>query len=133
MSSKNIRLSRKHILSLFFYLWIISITILTVVSFSGDSRIARQNGFGLRLDYIEHFILYASIPILFFLSGYAYLDRIIKSKSIFILAGYMFSVATEFLQLLVPSRSFNPVDLMLNLTGFTLGLLIAILLSKRHP
>lgn len=83
----------------------------------------KQNEGGFRFDYLEHFILYAAIPVIYFLAKGAYLDRVIKDRYYIILLGILFSLLTEIQQYFIPTRSFNPVDLILNIAGFLVGLL----------
>lgn len=111
-----------------FYLWIASLFVLTSISFSTGMK--KQNEGGFRLDYLEHFFFYAAIPVFYLLAKGAYLDSIIKSPRYIILLGVLFSTITEVQQYFIPARSFNPIDLILNLGGFAFGLLLVEFLSK---
>lgn len=106
-----------------FYLWLLALLVLTSISFSPEMK--KQNEGGFRFDYLEHFILYAAIPVLYFLADGASLKKIIKDNYYIILLGILFSVLTEIYQYFIPGRSFNPIDLMLNLGGFIAGILIS--------
>lgn len=124
------KLNRNYIFwTIVFYLWIAALLIFTTISFSPQMK--EQNEGGFRFDYLEHFILYAAIPVIYFLAKGAYIERLIKSPRYIILLGILFSTITEVQQYFIPSRSFNPIDLLLNLLGFASGLILAILLFKK--
>ena len=118
----------KTIWTLLFYLWIIAILVLTSVSFGDGAR--KQNDGGLRLDYLQHFIVYSGVPVLFFLSRGAGLNRIFRSSYYLLLLGILFCILTEVQQYYIPGRSFNPIDLGLNLAGFFTGLFAGRYISK---
>jgi VanZ family protein len=86
---------------------------------------------GLRIDYLEHFFLYAIIPILYFLSRGAGLKKLFKDNYYLILLGILFALLTEIQQYFIPGRSFNPVDLFLNLAGFITGIFAGQYLNKK--
>ena len=78
----------------------------------------------VRLDYLLHFLTYFSIC-LYFAIGRFYNLRLFERKSGLKFIGLILFLAsfTELVQIVVPSRSFNPVDLVANLTGVGIGLL----------
>ena len=73
----------------------------------------------IRLDYLGHILLF--LPCLF-------LIRLAWPMPFFplILSGLLFATATEGLQYLLPYRTFNSNDLLANLTGVLLGILLLI-------
>lgn len=124
------KLKRNYIFwTIVFYLWIAALIVFTSISFSPQMK--EQNEGGFRFDYLEHFILYAAIPVIYLLAKGACIERLIKSPRIIILLGFLFSLITEVQQYFIPSRSFNPIDLLLNLLGFASGLIIVVLIFKK--
>lgn len=114
--------------SFLFYNWIIILAIFTTIPFS--TAVEKQSETGFRLDYLEHFFFYSFIPVLFIFADGAYLNRIIRKKYYLLLLGLIFSSLTEIHQHFIPSRSFNPIDLGLNISGFIFGSLIGPYIHK---
>ncbi len=121
-------LRNKILWTVIFYAWLIVIFILTSVSFSNE--IAAKEETGLRWDYFEHFFFFFAIPILYFFAEGAFLSKIIKNNYIIILLGLTFSAFTEIQQIYIEGRSFNPKDLILNLSGLIIGILLGKFLFK---
>lgn len=115
-------LRNKNFWTALFWFWIIALVLFTSISFSPEMQ--KQNEGGFRFDYLEHYILYAVIPILYTLARGAYLKILIKDRYYIILLGILFSLLTEIQQHFISGRSFNPIDLILNLAGFLSGLLV---------
>ncbi len=95
------------------------------------NKITPEEESGPRWDYFEHFFLYLAIPILYFFSKGAYLNRIIKKTYQIFLIGLLFACLTELQQFFIEGRTFNPVDLVLNTSGFIIGIPIGRILSKK--
>ena len=112
-----------------FYIWLIALLVLTSMSF--PNKITPEEEPGLRWDYFEHFFLYLAIPIFYFVSEGASLNRLIKKAYQIFLLGLLFACLTEFQQYFIEGRSFNPVDLALNLSGFITGVPIGRILSRK--
>ena len=122
-------LKNKRFWTIAFYSWIILILILTTLPFSPEMK--KQNEGGFRFDYLEHLFVFALIPILYYLSGGAYLNRLLKSRWTIFTLGILYSFFAEFQQKLNPDRSFNPFDLGFNLAGFLAGVLLIQLIERR--
>ncbi len=112
----------KKIWTVAFYLWLTAIYILTSMTFSDSVK--EQNESGFRFDYLQHFLLYAIIPILYFFAEGAGLKKIFKDNYYLILLGLLFAILTEIQQYYIPGRSFNPIDLGLNVSGFVGGIFL---------
>ena len=85
----------------------------------------------IRLDYIIHFIEYAGLAFLAVLSFTPSSLILNPKRIIIILAGLIvFALADEFHQLLIPDRTFNPVDIASNIAGLVIGALITYLLIR---
>ena len=105
--------------TILFYGWLLLIYILTSSSLPGETP---ETAFGFRLDYLEHFIVYFFIPVLYYISQGAYLEKIFKDAYYVFLLGILFAILTEIQQYYIEGRAFNPVDLVLNVLGFLSGI-----------
>jgi len=76
----------------------------------------------IRLDYFVHFIEYFILSIFFILWR---LDKksIFKLRTflLYIVIGLSIAFLDEFHQILIPGRTFNIIDFMLNGSGFIMG------------
>ncbi|MFW5644467.1 MAG: VanZ family protein [Bacteroidota bacterium] len=122
-------ISYKNIWAAIFYLWLTGVYILMSMSYSGSGQ--EQNESGFRFDYLLHFLLYAIIPILYFFAEGAGLKKIFKENYYLILLGLLFAILTEIQQYYIPGRSFNPIDLGLNVTGFISGIFLGRFLHRK--
>jgi VanZ family protein len=109
----------KYLFSIGFYGWLIIVIILTSMSFKEGPEKFSENNF--RWDYLNHFFMYFFIPVLFWISKGAGLDKIIKNRMLLFVLGIAFAIITEVYQLWITGRSFNPVDLLLNISGYLSG------------
>ncbi len=112
-----------------FYFWLIGIYILTSMTFSEGIQKETDNGF--RTDYLEHFLLFVILPVLYFFAEGAGLKKLFNDNYYILLIGLLFAVLTEIQQYYIPGRSFNPIDLILNITGFISGIYIGKYAYKR--
>lgn len=92
---------------------------------------------GIEPDKIVHFLLYVPFVPLFSLSGRQYYSNYITHNKLLynILVAIIFSITTETLQLLNPTRSFSFYDLTANFTGVAVGTILFLVfrkIKKRH-
>ena len=81
------------------------------------------NNVELRADYILHALAFAILPIFAFIaSGYSCSS---KQWFLYLTIATLLALGAEFIQILTPSRSFNPFDILSNLFGLSVGLLIS--------
>jgi uncharacterized membrane protein AbrB (regulator of aidB expression) len=75
-----------------------------------------------RLDYIGHLGFYAAIAAAFLTWRAGWRSKI-PGMLLFltILGGFILGTATEYSQLAIPRRSFNPFDMMYNCLGILVG------------
>jgi VanZ family protein len=86
-----------------------------------------------RLDYIGHLGFYAAIAASFIIWRSGWRGKIAKRLLLFtVFGGILLGIVTEFSQLAVPGRSFNPVDMVYNCLGILLGVAVAYVLSVRR-
>ena len=109
-----------------FILWMICLVVLNIIpNYTPESLQIKDMGH-LRTDYIQHIVVFMLLTFFYFLAGNkAFINRFITSSWKLITAGVIFAAFAETLQFFVPGRTFNPVDLFLNITGLLLGIPIA--------
>lgn len=112
-----------------FYIWLIALLVLTSMSF--PNKITPEEESGLRWDYFEHFFLYLVIPVLYFFSNGAYLHRLFKQTYYILIMGLIFVSLTEIQQYFIEGRSYNPLDLVLNISGYLTGIPLGRMLQKK--
>jgi VanZ family protein len=86
----------------------------------------------IRLDYLFHLLEYGVLSI-FAVLAYTgeYFKVRFKSFLIITICLVIFSVLDEFHQKLIPGRSFNPKDIMSNVSGVLAGLIFCIIVFRR--
>lgn len=113
-----------------FYIWIMAIAVLTSLPYSGEIEKYARSEF--RWDYLQHFIFYAGLSILFYLAyGPSFRKRNRKIPWYILLTGVFFATITEVHQQFIPGRAFNPVDLGLNMAGILIGFPIGLFLYEK--
>ncbi len=119
--------SKRTLLNVLTISWLILVFILSVVPFSGFSKNEGPNIIiGIRDDYWQHLLI-------FFVTGvvlaFTYHHRI--SFYNLLILGLIYASICELIQYAVPYRTFNPVDLGLNVGGIAIGLLIGRIINYR--
>ncbi len=86
----------------------------------------------IRLDYIIHFLEYCGLAFLAVLS-FTPSSMILKLSRLLVIfvALALFAVADESHQLLIPDRTFNPVDIFSNILGVITGTLFTMIIIRR--
>ncbi|MCJ7482508.1 MAG: VanZ family protein [Thermodesulfovibrionales bacterium] len=98
------------------------ILLISVVSLNGSTALNKSKTIGLRTDYLLHVLLFIPWMVLakWRLKG-------INSNIYFWFAlgvGIIFAGFSEVVQIFVPDRSFNVIDLLANSLGIVIGALI---------
>ena len=87
----------------------------------------------LRLDYLIHFLEYATLAILAYVT---FSERNVKIRfrksSVITLLLIVFAFADEFHQKWIPGRSYNPADIISDITGIFAALVVFILIMNRN-
>jgi VanZ family protein len=111
--------------------WLLTIIIVSSIPSIPTLKIHTANA-EIRLDYLMHFCEYGVLAFLAFLS---FADNNFKMSyrkyfniTICLLA---FALLDEFHQKLIPGRSFNPKDIMSNISGVFAGLLFCIIVFRK--
>lgn len=104
-------------------LWLLLLIILSVMPYSQSERLPGTET-DFRWDYPEHF---AGYFLLAFLAALWRADRNLSLPLtgiiIIITAGSILSVILEYIQLYIPGRAFNMIDVAFNTAGLLAGLL----------
>jgi VanZ family protein len=86
----------------------------------------------IRLDYLFHLCEYGALAFLAFLSFAGKEFNLAFSKYLLItLYLVLFAIFDELHQKLIPGRSFNPKDILSNITGILAGTIFCILFFRR--
>jgi VanZ family protein len=112
-----------------FFAWLIALLVLTYYPNLPEMKI-RVHKDWFRLDYLGHFGFYAGLMILFLRWQAGWRTKI--SRKLLLLSlfgGLVLGALTEFTQLVIPGRSFNPVDMACNIVGTVVGVVIVYVLS----
>ncbi len=114
-----------------FWFWLSAIIIIS--SIPGLS-IPKMNivKFEFRLDYVFHFIIYFIFSIIFFIwkiNGKK--QRKFNLLAMMIILSVILAVFDEFHQMLIPGRTFNPVDLIYNCAGLFTGFIFSLIAFRR--
>jgi VanZ family protein len=86
----------------------------------------------IRLDYLFHFLEYGALAFFAFLTN-SRDDFYVRFRTYLIITICLviFSVLDEYHQKLIPGRSFNPKDIMSNISGVLAGLVFCIIVFRR--
>ena len=120
-------LKNKSLFRKLFWLWLITIIILTAIPIPWlpDAKIATKSGFELRLDYFAHGGLFLLMFVFYYFWKLYLTPKIdIKHFVIFIFGSLIFSYLDEYIQTFIPSRSYNIVDFYYNASGIVFGLFV---------
>ncbi len=114
-----------------FFGWTVLLLIASVIPTTGlEPEGGSKSDF--RWDYPLHFIVFLILPLLFIywrnISG---AGNRMRELTWFLLTGTIYAGLTEAIQLFIDGRSFNPVDLLYNITGVIAGTILAYLFIVR--
>ena len=81
--------------------------------------------FSFRLDYLLHFSSYLLLG--FFLTGWkCYTNKRFRIIIFIVFFGLFFSAIFEFIQYYLPTRTFNPYDMISNFAGYMIGFVVGV-------
>lgn len=116
-------INNRLVFKILFYITASAITLLSLVSLN-INRTESIAGVTFRMDYLFHFAAYFSMAL--FLGRWKCKEKLDKKLFIMILIfGIVSSSIFEFIQLAIPNRVFNPLDVFFNFIGFCIGVIIA--------
>ena len=108
---------KKNLVNILFVVWSVLILFASIIPLSQEKHF-ELGGSIFRLDYIEHFTV-------FFILGSLYVFRTklqLKISEISLLIIY--ATFTETIQLIIPGRTFNPMDLAYNILGLVFSIIL---------
>jgi len=109
-----------------FWYWLIILLVINVIPLGNDiNKIIHKPVFKFRLDYLLHFISFLIfIPVHFIdiKRGGTFFSKKPVLKYLLIVGGS--AILFECIQYFLPYRTFNPMDLLSNLTGAIIGTII---------
>ena len=114
-----------------FIIWTLLIIYMSVRP--GSNELLNKHFFEIRMDYLLHFLAYFAFGLLYVLWR-ANRQFEIKSIELAILTAIAisFSILIEYIQLLIPGRSFNVVDMIYNFSGVICGVGFTYFYIVRH-
>jgi VanZ family protein len=99
----------------------------------GSNEILKKEFLEFRMDYLLHFIAYFTLGSLYVLWRGNRNFEIKSTELAFVTAtAISFSILMEYLQLLIPGRAFNVVDMIYNVIGTICGVGITYFYIVRH-
>lgn len=124
-------LNNKTLFKYLFWIWLITIFILSCLPNIPVQQINVWNE-PFRLDYLEHFLVFGGLAVFYVLwksneKGVFILKR--YCLSVFLLVG--FASVSEICQILIPGRSFNPLDLIYNILGLISFFIVSPVILKQ--
>lgn len=101
--------------------WSVFILVLSVIPANEILQKSNEEG-NFRWDYLEHFVAFFLLAVIF--GFWRKSTRAKNNKAIFtfIFLGLIYACITEIVQVGIPGRSFNPVDLLFNIAGILTGI-----------
>jgi VanZ family protein len=112
---------QRQLFAILFFTWLAALLVLTYYPNLPELKIRVHNDW-FRLDYLGHFGFYSGLIALFLEWQAGWREKLAGRLVIWtILGGAALAIMTEFSQLAVPGRSFNPVDMACNFGGVLLG------------
>jgi len=109
-----------------FWYWLIILLVINVIPLGNDiNKIIHKPVFKFRLDYLIHFISFLIFIPLCFIDikrGGPIFSKKTVLKYLLIVGGS--AILFECIQYFLPYRTFNPMDLISNLTGAIIGTII---------
>ena len=116
-----------------FWGWMIIVVFLNVVPLGNKLNQDLTSRFVFRLDYVVHsltFLIFAWIWVLGKIKNVSWFE----SYEVLKFGGIVFvsALVIELLQIFLPYRTFNPMDMMANLVGAILTLLFIFISHRKH-
>ena len=122
---------RKYFWFILFVFWTLLLVFVSV--YPDSKKIVIEGKSDFRWDYLEHFVAYSVFGGLYIVWR-ANADFTIRNIELAFLFSItcVFSMLTEYVQLLIPGRSFNVIDMLYNVVGVLIGILVTYFLIIRY-
>jgi len=116
---------RKSLFRLLFWLWLLFILANSLLPRQIDTGGSSTEIIFLRMDYLVHFGAYFLLALLLFFWQANGQFVLFKRQFLLFLAGsFILAAGSEFLQMVIPGRSFNEYDLLSNSIGLVAGIIL---------
>ncbi|MCK5465825.1 MAG: VanZ family protein [Bacteroidales bacterium] len=97
------------------------------------NEILKKHFFEIRMDYLLHFLAYFGLGSLYVIwRGNRHFQIRSAELAILTATAISFSILLEYIQLLIPGRAFNVVDMVYNVIGVICGVGITYFYIVRH-
>jgi VanZ family protein len=118
--------------SIAFVIYVVALIIMNVIPNFTPSSLQLDDDSVFRTDYILHILVFILLPVIYYFSrGRTFADRLLINRRYIFIAGLFFSMFVELIQLAVPGRTFNPMDMIFNGVGFLVGVGVVVLMDRR--
>lgn len=117
--------------------YLLAVWAVTIITFSSIPSLPtlklHAGEFSIRLDYLIHFLEYGGLALLAFIT-FAGKDLSLSFRKFLIIAvsAVIFALLDEYHQKFIPGRSFNPVDIISDLTGIFAALIFCITIFRKN-
>jgi VanZ family protein len=112
-------------------IWVLTILGISSVPNLPSPKI-NTGGLRIRLDYLFHFLEYGLLAFLTYLTFVKKGFEIrLKMYSIITIALFLFALADEFHQRIIPGRAFNEKDIISNMTGIVAALIFCSIMFRK--
>lgn len=113
--------------------WAALIFIISTIPNLPQPDFSEDEGPGLRLDYLFHFMAYFILGMLIVIWQIRDDARLpTKTYVIIVVLGVLFGLIDEWHQVMIPGRTFNPMDFYLNAIGFLVAFFFVYHYLIRH-
>lgn len=106
-----------------FWLYFIGLILVAILPLNATEELNDMNIVEVRGDYFFHVLVFLPWALLGFLA--------FRLSFLWIVAGLMIAAATEGLQYFLHYRAFNINDMIANVTGVVIGLVVFLIIAKR--
>lgn len=108
-----------------FWIWLLFIFIISLYPRFQQPIAFHTKNSPVRIDYIEHFLSFFVLSVLFYLwKRNVSKNNIKKTLLVFIASVFAISFINEGIQFFIPGRTFNFWDIFYNITGMLAGMLL---------
>lgn len=118
---------KKHTLNCLIILYCFFILLMSIISFNGNLPLNRKYVFCFRLDYLIHIICFLPWMMLAILGWDGNKKKIIWTAYG---VGLGLAIFSELIQIYIPGKVFNPLDMLANIVGVIVGGVSYIVLKR---
>ena len=112
-----------------FWLWAILVLVLSIIPYQ-NKRIEPEQEEVIRIDYLLHLVVFFILSFLFILWNKEKIKIFNQLALLYLINSLIFSFIVELVQLYVPNRTYNIIDVIYNTMGILVGFFISYLLLK---